>query len=147
MPKVKPLKPGLTEAQVLEQVLEALAMFGPALDFDRNNVGGFRGSGGQYVRCGSANDSDIRGQIRRGPWKGAVFLLETKRGLFDPRTVRGKERVRFLGQLQRLKDVNAGGGVGLWVNDSSQVVQAMPRIFEGWRVFFDGDGFPWITDE
>jgi hypothetical protein len=35
--------------------------------------------------------------------------------------------------------------VGLWVNDSSQVVEAMPKILEGWRVEFDDDGFPWIV--
>jgi hypothetical protein len=145
MSRIKPLKVGLTEAQVLEQALEALAMFGPALDFDRNNVGGLRGSGGQYVRCGAANDSDIRGQIRRGPWKGAVLLIETKRGDFDPRKARGEERGRFLGQLQRLKDVNAGGGVGFWVNDSRQVAESMPKILEGWNVEFDDDGFPWVV--
>jgi hypothetical protein len=145
MSRTKPLKPGLPESTVLEQVLEALALFGPALDFDRNNVGGMYNAGGSYVRYGRKFDPDIRGQIRSGPWKGATLLLETKNGLFDPRKARGKERERFLGQLQRLKDVNAGGGVGLWVNDSSQVVESLPKILAGARVEFDEDGFPWVV--
>jgi hypothetical protein len=73
------------------------------------------------------------------------LLIETKRGDFDPCKARGRERERFLGQLQRLKDVNAGGGVGLWVNDSRQVVAAMPKILDGWKIEFDDDGFPWVV--
>lgn len=136
-----------SEAEVLAGTLAALALFGPALEVERNNVGGFRNPSGQYVRFGRESDADIRIQICKGPHRGKVMMLEVKKGGFDPRRVRGGEGARFLGQLARMREVVANGGIAAWVNDARQVALMMPRILEGLRVEFDEGGFPWLTDE
>lgn len=145
--KRKPLLTEASEAEVLSGTLAALALFGPALEFERNNVGGLRNASGKYVRFGKESDADIRIQICKGPHRGKVMMLEVKRGGFDPRRARGGERARFLGQLSRMKEVVANGGIAAWVNDARQVALMMPKILEGFLVEFDEDGFPWLTDE
>jgi hypothetical protein len=136
-----------TETQVMQQVLEALLLFG--VDCDRQNTGGFVGAGGQYVRCGQPGASDIGGMLTSGPGRGKRIEVEVKRPGFNPQKLRGgkRERERWERQIARLRQTNAQGGYGFWVTDPAQVAHAMTRINEGWRVVIDGNGWPVVTDE
>jgi hypothetical protein len=136
-----PRKPGRTEAEVQAQVVEAFRMLG--IELKRRNVGAMTNPQGRTVRFADPGDADLYGILA----DGRHVDLEVKREGFDPRTVRGKDRERFQRQLDRLKRTNAQGGVGTWLCDSAQVFHLMSRLAEGWRVEFDADGFPWLTDE
>lgn len=139
MPKPKKPKVGATEKQVTEQVLEAAAMLG--IELKRRNVGGMTGAGGRYVAFAEPGDADYYATL-----PGGIHLdLELKREAFDPRTVRGKDRVRFDGQLARLRKTNELGGVGFWVTSGPQFLNAMLKVLDGWRVEIDPQGFPWIV--
>ncbi len=142
---MKPLNPDLTEAQVLAGTLEALAVFG--LSPERRNVGGFYNSRGQYVACNSPGTPDVDVVLTREfavHAAGKLFRIETKRGGWRPEKARGAERVRFQKQLERLKEVNAAGGYGVWVNDPEVIVHILGRIKEGWRIQFYGQ-YPYLV--
>jgi hypothetical protein len=141
----KPRKPGRTEKEVTQQVLDAATLLG--IELKRRNVGAAVNSHGQMVRFGETGDSDWYAQIESGPLRGRLHEVEIKREGFDPRKARGEERERFLMQLAKLRRTNEGGGVGLWVSDAVVYLAAMQKILAGGvRVVFDADGFPWLTD-
>jgi hypothetical protein len=146
--KRKAYKPGLTEAQVMEGVREALAMFG--LDVDRQNTAGAYNPKGQLVMCGKRGNSDWSGMIPAG-WgdaSGRKIDIEVKREDFDPTRLKpgSEKREHFERQLARLKKTCDNGGYGFWVVDARQVVHALSRIREGWRIAWEGD-YPVVTDE
>jgi hypothetical protein len=141
----KPI-PGLTESQVMEGVREALAIFG--LDVARQNTGGATNAKGRLVTFGRPGNSDWSGMIPAGwgPASGRKIDIEVKRESFDPGRLRGEKRAHFDRQLSRLKTTCENGGYGLWCNDARQVVHALTRIRDGWKIEWDGD-FPYLTDE
>jgi hypothetical protein len=139
--RTKPLAPGRTEAQVLAQVLEAAAMFGDAIEIERQNTGGLTDPRGQYVPFGQKGDADLRGQVRRGPNAGKLLHCEVKKELFDPRKLRGEARAHFDRQRARLVKTNDGGGLGFWVNDAADFTRVLKRALDtpGLRIAFEGD--------
>lgn len=146
MAKTKPLKPGPTETQVLQQVLEALLLYG--LDVDRQNTAAFMNPNGQFVRCGKSGNSDITGMLTAGPGRGRKVDVEVKKPGFNPlKPGNTKDKERWARQLVRLQKTNANGGYGFWVTDVSQVTHVLSRINEGWRVVVADDGSEWVTDE
>ena len=144
--RLKRLKPGRTEAQVLDAVLAALRCYG--IDADRRNTGAAFNPRGRLVCFGRPGDADISGILPAG-WgsaSGKALHIETKREGFDPRRLRGAKRAHFDRQLARLRETNRNGGYGLWVTDATQVVHALGRIRQGWRIELEGD-WPILTDE
>ncbi len=145
--RLKPLKPGRTEAQVLEQVLQALAIYG--IDADRQNTGGMLNPKGQYVPFGRPGNSDVTGMIP-GAWgdaSGRKLDIEVKREGFDPRKVRGKARERWERQLARLRRTNENGGYAAWVTDAAHVIKVLEGIKAGYRVVIGEDEWPYLTNE
>jgi hypothetical protein len=148
MARIKTRTPGMVESQVMDGVRDALRAFG--LDVDRQNTAGFTNPNGQYVACGKRGNSDWSGMIPAG-WgaaSGKKIDIECKRGDFEPERLGSgsKARAHFDRQLERLKRTCENGGYGFWVTDVSQVVHALQRIKEGWRVTWHGD-YPILTDE
>jgi hypothetical protein len=141
--KVKPLIPGRTEKQVTAAVLDAAACLG--IKLERRNVGGMTGASGKYVAFGSSGDSDYYAIMPDG--SGRMLAVEIKREGFDPRKARGKELARFRNQADKLRAVNAAGGVGLWTRDAGDFLHAMRAVLSGCRIEIDDDGFCWVTDE
>jgi hypothetical protein len=134
------------EIDVLRQVLEALLLFG--VDVDRQNTAAFFNPQGQFVRCGQPGDSDISGMLVSGPGRGKKIDIEVKRPNFDPkRPGNAVARERWQRQLARLRRTNEQGGYGWWTTDPRQVTRVLQKINEGWRIVFDEDGWPWMTDE
>jgi hypothetical protein len=140
MSNIKQIKIGRTEAQVLAQVLEAASMLG--LDLDRQNTGAGVNPSGKIVRFGKPGDSDLNGQIDRGPNAGRVLMVEVKRERFDPSKARGEERERFEKQLARLRRTNAQGGIAFWCDDSLDFIMIMRHVLAGARVDEPGYGRP-----
>lgn len=139
--------PAATETQVLQQVLDALLLFG--LDVDRQNTGGFYNDKGQFIRCGEPGNSDLTGMLTSGPGKGKKVDVEIKKPGFNPQKLRGgqREQARWDAQLARLRRTNAQGGYGFWVTSPEEAIATIERINQGWRVQIDDDGWPFVTDE
>jgi hypothetical protein len=135
-PKV--LKTTCTEKQVTAQVIEAATMLG--IELKRRNVGGMTNATGRYVRFGEAGDADHYAVIS----DGRHLDLEIKHEGFDPRKLRGDKKAHFARQLSRLRKTNALGGVGLWVRDAGDFIDAMRKVLDGWRVEIDESGFCWL---
>jgi hypothetical protein len=145
MARTKTRKTTRTEAEVTRECLRVLDYFRGAIVLERQNTGGFTNTSGQYVAFNRPGAADFSGFFRAGPRAGYRFELELKREGFDPRKVRGRQRDRFRLQLARLMRLNEAGGVGLWVSDAAQILEALPKILAGARVEFDDDGFPWVV--
>jgi hypothetical protein len=143
--RAKTLRPGPTETQVVQQVLDALLIFG--VDVDRQNTGGCYDERGQFVRFGKAGNSDISGMLVAGPGRGKKIDVEVKRPGFDPTKLQGQKQEHFKRQLARLRRTNEQGGFGFWITDASQAIRTLERINQGWRVVIDDDGWPFVTDE
>ena len=142
----KPPVPGRSEAAVLRAVQDVLRCYG--IEPARHNVGAAVNASGRLVMFGRKGDADIRTMIPAG-WgsaSGKALHIETKRGGFDPARLRGARREHFERQLARLREVNAGGGYGFWVRDAAEVIGALERIRQGWRVVIEGD-WPILTYE
>jgi hypothetical protein len=124
------------EREVQAGCLEALAMFG--IDAGRQNtgVGTYSNADGstRLVRYGRPGDPDISGTLP----DGRRLDLECKRV--------GKRPTAK--QLDRLMRTNAGGGVGLWVDDPAELAKVLPKLLAGGRIEVEPDGRQWIvTDE
>jgi hypothetical protein len=145
--QLKTRLPVPTERDVLAAVLDTLRAFG--IDADRRNVGQVSNAQGQRVRFGRPGDSDVSGTIPAGwgPASGRRIDIECKRPSFDPRKLSGEARGHFARQLDRLRELNRSGGFGLWIRDAGDLVRALNRIRQGWRVDIDEAGFCWLTDE
>jgi hypothetical protein len=114
----------------------------------RHNVGSAVNPAGRLVMFGRKGDSDIQAQIPAG-WgdaSGKALHIEVKHERFDPSRLRGRAREHFDRQLARLRKTNHNGGYALWVTDATQVVHALGRIREGWRIELEAD-WPILTDE
>jgi hypothetical protein len=138
--------PGRAEAAVLRAVLDVLRCYG--IEPARQNVGAAVNASGRLVMFGRKGDADIRTMIPAG-WgaaSGKMLCIETKRCEFDPARLCGARREHFDRQLARLLEVNTHGGYGFWVRDAAEVIVALERIRQGWRVVFEGD-WPILTDE
>lgn len=127
------------ESVVSEHCRQVFAMF--AIDCDRQNTGGMTNASGQYVQFGTPGNADFSGMLR----DGRKLDVEVKRSDFHPRRVRGKDRLRFLRQLERLRRTNAQGGVGLWVRDGAELAAALQMIVHGARVEIDDRGFCYVV--
>jgi hypothetical protein len=138
----KPLKTTRTEAEVLTQVLQSASMLG--LDLDRRNTGAGVNQAGKMVRFGKPGDSDLNGQIDRGPNAGRRIDVEIKREGFNPAKARGEERERFEKQLARLQRTNTQGGIAFWCDDSLDFIMIMRHVLAGARVDEPGYGRPTV---
>jgi hypothetical protein len=138
----KPLKTTRTEAEVLTQVLQAASMLG--LDLDRRNTGAGVNQAGKMVRFGKPGDSDLNGQIDRGPNAGRRIDVEIKREGFNPAKARGEERERFEKQLARLRRTNEQGGIAFWCDDSLDFIMIMQHVLAGARVHEPGYSRPTV---
>lgn len=132
--KTKPLKPGRTERQVLEQIIEASRMLG--LDLDRQNTGAGTNPSGKLVRFGKPGDSDMKGVLP----DGRALMVEVKREHFDPSKLRGEKREHFDRQLARLQRTNEQNGVGFWTDDSELFIKVIRWCIDGGSVSEPGDG-------
>jgi hypothetical protein len=101
------------------------------------------------VRFGRVGDSDVTGTIPAswGLAGGRRLDIEVKKPSFRPDKLSGQARAHFARQLDRLRQVNRDGGFGLWVRDAGDLVRALTRIKQGWRVDIDPDGWCWLTDD
>ena len=135
MSKTKTVKPGRTEAQVLEQVRAALHTFG--IDCDRQNTGAGVNPSGKPIRFGKPGNADLSGMLP----DGRKLDIEVKREGFDPSKLSGKAREHFDRQLARLRKTNENGGVGLWVDDAEEFMRViLPLLLDGATVEEPGYG-------
>jgi hypothetical protein len=137
--RLKPLRPGRTEAQVLSAVLDALACYG--VDAIHRNTGGGINLGGQYVPFGRPGDPDISETLPASfaQAAGKTIALEVKAEGWRPPRPGTRARAHWDCQLERLQATCEAGGYGFWVNDASQVVHVLGRIREGWHITWEGD--------
>jgi hypothetical protein len=144
--RLKRPRPGRTERQVLSAILDALACYG--IEPRRTNTGGAVNPRGRLVLFGRKGDADIQTMIPAG-WgsaSGKTLHIEVKHERFDPRRLRGKAREHFDRQLDRLRRTNANDGFGFWVRDAAEVIGALERIRDGWRVELEGV-WPILTND
>jgi hypothetical protein len=127
-PKLKPLKPGRTEAQVLAGVLDAARVLG--IDIDRQNTGAGSNPRGQTVRFGTPGNSDLTGLLP----DGRKLDIEVKREGFDPSKLKGEKAEHFARQSARLNKTNALGGVGFWVDDAADCLEILKWVLDGGSV-------------
>lgn len=142
MTKPKVPKPGRTEAQVLQQVLDAARALG--LDLARRNTGAGVNPSGKLVRFGRPGDSDLSGILP----DGRRLDVEVKHEGFDPARLRGEKRDHFERQLARLRKTNEQGGIGFWCDDAAEFLEIMRHVAAGARVDEPGYGRPvvWYPD-
>jgi hypothetical protein len=134
MPKQKPRKESRSEREVMAQVLEAAQCLG--LDLQRRNTGAGVNPQGKMVRFGSPGDSDLYGVLP----DGRAIHVETKREGFDPSKLTGDHKAHFDRQLAKLRETNARGGVGFWVEDAEEFLSIMRIVLDGGRVEEPGYG-------
>jgi hypothetical protein len=137
----KPRKPGRTEKEVTQQVLDAATLLG--IELKRRNVGAAVNPHGRTVRFGEPGDADWYAVLP----DGRHLDVEIKRKGFDPTKLKGEKKAHFERQLARLRRTNELGGVGFWASDAVNFYFAMQKILDGCRVEIDERGFPWVTDE
>lgn len=123
--KTKPYKPGATERQVMEQVVQAAWVYGIMLK-RRNTGAGFNPSGGM-VRFGEPGDSDYYATVSDGPNRGRALSVEVKREGFRPPR-RGKVREHFERQIAFLRSENEKGGIAFWVNNGEDALRAFKTV-------------------
>jgi hypothetical protein len=144
--RLKPLKPGRTEAQVLSAVYDALRIHG--VEPIRHNVGKAVNPSGRLVMFVRPGEADIVTMLPAG-WgdaSGKALHIEVKREGFNPRRLgRGAAREHFEQQLQRLNEINRNGGYAAWVTSADQVVHILRRVREGWRIELDEQGYPFLV--
>jgi hypothetical protein len=138
--KPKPLRPGQTEAQVTEQVLDAARLFG--LPLERRNVMVATNPRGQAVRCGTPGEPDYTCTVPVGPNRGRTLGVEIKHSEFNPARLRGSKREHFDRQLGRMRTSNEAGGLAFWVRDGADATRAFRRVVStpGLRVEIDATG-------
>ena len=139
--RTKPLKTGRTEAQVTAAVLDAAKLFG--LELERRNVMVAFNPSGQRVRCGTPGEPDYQTTIPAGPNRGRTLGVEIKHSEFDPTRLRGVKADHFGCQLDRMRALNAAGGLSFWVRDGADAARAFRRVATapGLRVEIDVQGF------
>jgi hypothetical protein len=134
-------KPGRTEKEVTQQVLDAAAMLG--IELKRRNVGAMVNPHGQTVRFGDPGDADRYAVLP----DGRHLDVEIKREGFDPTKLRGAKKAHFERQLARLRRTNELGGVGFWISDAGDFLVALRKVLDGARVEIDERGFPWVNND
>jgi len=132
--RTKPLRPGRTEKQVTQEVLEALRMFG--LEPVRQNVGGGVNPSGRYVAFGEPGQADWKAELP----DGRTLFIELKREGFDPAKLRGEKQAHFARQLEKLRHENERGNVAFWTDNAVLITKVLPIILAGGRVTEDVDG-------
>lgn len=146
MPRTQPYKPGATEEQVTAQVLDAARMFG--VELRRQDCALGSNASGKRRVFGNPSDPDWTATVPTGPNRGRRLDLELKREGFRPEKARGKERDRFHRQLARMKELNAAGGLALWVDSGPAFVRFARQLYTpDLRIEFDAQGYPVVTDE
>lgn len=116
------------EREVLAAVIEALDMLGcrPRRRNIRNDP--LSGRDGQplldgkgrlrYARSEASGEADVSATV---PGLGIRLEVEVKRPREKPRA----------DQQQRMEEVNAAGGIGVWVSDAEWIVRALPHLARG----------------
>lgn len=154
--------PKQSEAEVQRGTLKMCRSLLGKDNVERRNTGGMYDPRGQFVRYGRKGNSDILCQTP-GTWgaaSGKTVVIECKAGGFKPyRPVKppkpgeapkpkSKDRVRWETQVKRMRQCNANGGYGFWVNEKNAVVDVLLKIKAGWRVDLDdGDYVVMIPPE
>jgi len=131
----------LPEAAVLKAVMSLAPLFDMTLR--RQNTGAFPDRTGRLVRLGEPGASDLIGFTGPswGPMAGCVLAIEVKREGWKPPGPKAKALPHWERQLARLKEVNAAGGFGFWVDHPDHFRQVMEALRTGrWRVAFDARG-------
>jgi hypothetical protein len=136
--RAKVMKTTRSEREVLAAVLDAARVLG--LDLERQNTGAFANPRGQMVRCGKPGNSDLAGQIDRGPNIGKVLHVEVKAEGFEPTKLRGDKKAHFDRQLARLRKTNEQGGVGFYCDDAVIFMNVMRIVLRGGWVEIEDDG-------
>ena len=128
----------LPEAAVQKAVMALAPLYGVVLD--RRNTGAARNARGRLVRYGRRGDSDLHGWLGP-PWgemTGRVIHVEVKRERWKPPGPRAKARPHWERQLDRLREVNAAGGFGFWVDHPARFEKVVKTLRTGlYRVEFD----------
>lgn len=128
MSKPKVLKTTRSEAEVMQQVLEAAAMLG--LDLSRQNTGAGVNPAGKTIRFGRPGNSDLSGVLP----DGRAVMVELKHENFDPDKLRGAKKDHFNRQLARLQKTNSLGGVGFFCDNAEVFLRVMQIVLRGGRV-------------
>ena len=130
----------LPEAAVQKAVMALAPLFDVTLR--RQNTGAFPDRTGRLVRLGEPGAPDLTGFTGPswGPMAGRVLAVEAKREGWNPPGLRAKARPHWERQLDRLREVNAAGGFGFWVDHPAHFEGVMEALRTGrYRVELDGD--------
>ena len=130
----------LPEAAVQKSILALAPLFDVTLR--RQNTGAFRDRTGRPVRFGEPGASDLIGFTGPswGPKAGVTIAIEVKREGWNPPGLKAKARPAWERQLSRLREVNAAGGFGFWVDHPAHFEGVMEALRTGrYRVELDGD--------
>ena len=140
----KPLVAERTEAAVQREALKLWRAYGIVLRRTNTRVVTLPGKGGKLrpVFFGEAGDPDSAGCLPDGRYCGCEY----KREGWRPDRVYGKALERWRRQLARLREINASGGVGLWLNQPEIVHSIAPKLLAGARVVIDDAGWPWVEE-
>lgn len=115
----------------MEQVLDYLAALGLEPERQNTGVGVYANRDGteRQVRYGNKGDLDIRLTLK----DGRTCEIEAKA---EPRgkVARGKAETPTPEQWERIRKLNAKGGVAFWTNDVGHVMRIMPHVLDGARV-------------
>ena len=97
---------------------------------------------GQRVRCGTPGEPDYTCTVSIGPNRGRTLGVEIKHSEFDPTRLRGVKADHFGRQLDRMRALNAAGGLSVWVRDGADAARAFRRVATapGLRVEIDAIG-------
>lgn len=127
--------PAETEAEIVDQVLDACKILGLAIERPNTGAAVYQGTDGskRHVRFGEAGDSDFRGTLPGGRRLG----LEIKRPGQKPTPE----------QYRKLHQLNEAGAVGMWTDAPDLFLKYMPVVIAGGRAEIDEAGICWITDE
>jgi len=128
----------LPEAAVQKSILALAPLFDVTLR--RQNTGVFRDRTGRPVRFGEPGASDLIGFTGPswGPLAGRVLAVEVKWEGWKPPGLKAKARARWERQLARLREVNAAGGFGFWVDHPDHFEKIVKTLRTGlYRIGFD----------
>lgn len=129
----RPRRPRPLEREVQRSVLRALAALG--CDPERRNIrrDPVRQADGSkaYVKSGRAGMPDVTATV---PGLGTRLEVEVKRP--------GERPTRL--QYRRLAEINASGGIGIWVDDIKWLMWAVEQFRRGAKAGVDGDGESYV---
>ena len=131
----------LPEAAVQKSILALAPLFDVTLR--RQNTGAFPDRTGRLVRLGEPGAPDLTGFAGPswGAMAGRVLAVEAKREKWKPPGPKAKARPHWERQLDRLREVNAAGGFGFWVDHPAHFEKVVKTLRTGlYRIEFHADG-------